>query len=64
MTKRYYVEHRVAILHRQFFKKIAQNKEYIENFCNVITNVFQFARLQRFYYNNPQFNRLNRFVFF
>ena len=29
--------------HRQFFNKISQNKEYVENHCNDSDNLFHFA---------------------
>ena len=32
MTLSYYFKHRFPIIHSQFFRKIAQNKKYIENF--------------------------------
>ena len=40
-------------LHRQFFKNLAQNRDYIQTFCNDINNPFQFACRQWFLYNNP-----------
>ena len=43
MTIRYYLRHRIHMMHRQFFRKIAHSKEYIESFCNEITNPFQYA---------------------
>ena len=29
--------------HRQFFRKISQTREYINNFCNDMENPFHFA---------------------
>ena len=40
-------------LHRQFFKKLAQNRDYIQTFCNDRRNPFHFACHQWFSYNNP-----------
>ena len=42
-------------LHRQFFKKLSQNRDYIQTYCNDRRNPFQFACRQWFLYNNPQF---------
>ena len=40
-------------LHRQFFKNLAQNRDYIQNHCNDINNPFHFACRQWYSYNNP-----------
>ena len=40
-------------LHRQFFIKISQNREYIQTFCNDRRNPFRFACRQWYSYNNP-----------
>ena len=39
----YYLKHRIPMCHRLFFRRISQSKEYIENFCNDINNLFRFA---------------------
>ena len=39
----YFLKHRFPMCHRLFFRRISQNKEYIENFCNDINNPFHFA---------------------
>ena len=39
----YHLKHRIPIMHRQFFKIISQNKEYVEYFCNDRNNPFHFA---------------------
>ena len=39
-------------LHRQFFKNLAQNRDYIQTHCNNINNPFHFACLQWYSYNN------------
>ena len=41
-------------LHRQFFIKISQNRDYIQTFCNDRRNPFHFACRQWFLYNNAQ----------
>ena len=41
-------------LHRQFFKKISQNRDYIQTFCNNRRKPFHFACRQWYLYNNPQ----------
>ena len=43
-------------LHRQFFKKLAQNRGYIQTHCNNRRNTFHFACRQWYLYNNPQYN--------
>ena len=40
-------------LHRQFFKKLAQNRDYIQTHCNDRRNTFHFACRQWYSYNNP-----------
>ena len=40
-------------LHRQFFKKISKNRDYIQTHCNDLNNPFHFACRQWFLYNNP-----------
>ena len=40
-------------LHRQFFKKISQNRDYIQTHCNDRRNIFHFACRQWYSYNNP-----------
>ena len=42
-------------LHRQFFRKISQNRDYIQTRCNDRRNPFHFACRQWYSYNNPQF---------
>ena len=39
----YYLKLRIPMCHRLFFRRISQNKEYIENFCNYLNNTFHFA---------------------
>ena len=43
-------------LHRQFFKILSRNRDYIQTYCNDINNPFQFACRQWFSYNNPGIN--------
>ena len=40
-------------LHRQFFRKISQNRDYIQTHCNNCRNTFHFACRQWYLYNNP-----------
>ena len=40
-------------LHRQFFKNLLKNPEYIETHCNNVHNPFHFACRQWYFYNNP-----------
>ena len=40
-------------LHRQFFKIISHNRDYIQTHCNDRRNTFHFACRQWFSYNNP-----------
>ena len=40
-------------LHRQFFIKKSQNRDYIQTFCNNRRNTFHFACRQWYSYNNP-----------
>ena len=39
-------------LHRQFFIKISQNRDYIQTYCNDRRNPFHFACRQWYSYNN------------
>ena len=41
-------------MHRQFFIKISQNRDYIQTHCNNRRNPFHFSLRQWFSYNNPQ----------
>ena len=40
-------------LHRQFFKILSRNRDYIETHCNDVHNPFHFACRQWYSYNNP-----------
>ena len=40
-------------LHRQFFKNLAQNRDYIQTHCNDRRNTFHFACHQWYNHNNP-----------
>ena len=50
----YYLKLHIPIGQRLFFKKISQNPEYIQTFCNDRRNSFHFACRQLYFYNNPQ----------
>ena len=41
-------------MHRQFFIKISENRDYIQTHCNSRRNPFHFSLRQWFSYNNPQ----------
>ena len=40
-------------LHRQFFKILSRNRNYIRSYCNDHRNPFNFACRQWYSYNNP-----------
>ena len=42
--------------HRQFFRRIARNRDYIQTVCNDRRNPFDFACRQWYLYNNPRIN--------
>ena len=50
----YYIKLRIPIMHRHLFRKLAQNPEYIQTYCNDRRNPFRFACCQRYSYKNPQ----------
>ena len=39
----YYLKHRIPIMHRQFFKILSKNRDYVQTRCNDINNPFHFA---------------------
>ena len=39
----YYLNHRIPMGQRLYFRRISENKEYVENFCNDRNNSFHFA---------------------
>ena len=39
----YYLQSQIPMCHRQFFRVISQNRDYVENFCNDSINHFHFA---------------------
>ena len=39
----YYLKHRIPIMHRQFFKILSQNCDYVQTHCNDRNNLFHFA---------------------
>ena len=39
----YYLKFQIPMCHRQFFKVLSQNREYINNFCNHVENHFHLA---------------------
>ena len=40
-------------LHRQFFRILSRNRDYIQTHCNDRRNTFHFACRQWYSYNNP-----------
>ena len=49
----YHLKLGASPLHRQFFKLLSRNRDYIQTHCNDINNPFHFACRQWFLYNNP-----------
>ena len=39
----YFLKLTIPIMHRQFFEKLSQNREYIKTDCNDLYNPFHFA---------------------
>ena len=39
----YYLKHQKTTLHRNFFKKLSQNPDYVQTHCNDRNNPFYFA---------------------
>ena len=39
----YDLKSQIPLCHRQFFRVISQNREYVDNFCNDLNNPFHFA---------------------
>ena len=39
----YYLKHRIPIMHRQFFKILSRNRDYVQPHCNDRNNPFHFA---------------------
>ena len=50
----YYLKFPFPMCQRQFFRRIAQNPDYIQTHCNDRGNSFHFACRQWYSYNNPQ----------
>ena len=49
----YYLRLGASPLHRQFFKILSRNRDYIQTHCNNLRNTFHFACRQWYSYNNP-----------
>ena len=43
-------------MHRQFFRKISQNRDYIQTYCNDRRNPFEFVCRQRYNYRYSNTN--------
>ena len=41
----YYLKHRIPIMHRQFFKILSRNRDYVQTHCNDRNNPIHFACL-------------------
>ena len=39
----YCLKHRIPKMHRQFFEKLSQNRDYVQTHCNDRINPFHFA---------------------
>ena len=50
----YYLQHRIPIMPCHFLRKLAQNPEFFQTFCNGRRNPFLFACCKRYLFNNPQ----------
>ena len=48
-----HTKHRIPIMHGQFFRKIAENRDYTQTHCNDRGNLFHFACRRWYLYNNP-----------
>ena len=55
---RCYLKHRIAMCQRLYFRRISENKEYVENFCNDRNNPFHFA-CQKWIKNCTEFYNFN-----
>ena len=44
----YYLKHQIPMGQRLFFRRIAQNRDYIQTYCNNQRNTFHFACRQWF----------------
>ena len=51
----YHLKLGASPLHRQFFRKISKNRDYIQTHCNDRRNPFHIACRQWYSYNSPQF---------
>ena len=49
----YYLKLGAPPLHRQFFKILSRNRNYIQTYCDNLRNPFHFACRQWYSYNNP-----------
>ena len=49
----YYLKHRIPMKHRQFFKKLSKNPDYVQTHCNDRGSPFHFACRKWYFYNNP-----------
>ena len=52
----YYLKSQIPMCHRNFFRVLSQNCDYVQTHCNNLNNPFHFACRKRYLYNNPQPN--------
>ena len=50
----YHLKIGLSPLHRHFFRKFSENRDYFQIFCNNRRNLFRFACRQWSLYNKPQ----------
>ena len=43
INESYHLKHRIPIMHRQFFKILSRNRDYVQTHCNDRNNRFHFA---------------------
>ena len=50
----FYLQLRIPLMHRHFFKLLSQNPDYVQAHCIDRNNPIQFACRKWYLYNNPQ----------
>ena len=50
----YYLNLRIPMCHKLFFRRISQHPDYIQTFCDDRRNPFHSACSKWYFYNNPQ----------
>ena len=54
----YYLKHRIPMCHRHFFRKLAENPDLIQIFCNDRRNTFHFACRRWYLYINSHCDKV------